>query len=95
MKGLVAAVCCLVPAAAYFLVPVLFLVSLSCPNPLSRPHLSPRPHHWLAHPLVSVAAITAPGTTITVQEALAAIRQDSHAAPATYLDDTVVPHGGE
>jgi hypothetical protein len=33
--------------------------------------------------------------TITVQEALAAIRQDSHAAPATYLGDTVVPHGGE
>jgi len=33
--------------------------------------------------------------TLTVLEALAAIWDDSRAAPATYLDDTVVPHGGE
>jgi hypothetical protein len=46
----------------------------------------------VARPAPIANAVT---TTITVQEALATIRQDSHAAPATYLDDTLVPHGGE
>lgn len=46
----------------------------------------------VARPAPVASAAT---TTITVQEALAAIRQDSHSAPATYLDDTLVPHGGE
>ncbi len=41
------------------------------------------------------AAVATGGTTITVQEALAAIWQDSRSAPARYLDDAVVPHGGE
>jgi hypothetical protein len=31
----------------------------------------------------------------SIQATLAAIRQDSAASPATYLEDTVVPHGGE
>jgi hypothetical protein len=33
--------------------------------------------------------------TITVQEALSAIRQDSCRDPEIYLDDTAVPYGGE
>ncbi len=39
----------------------------------------------------------APATpiTLTVLEALAAIWDDSRAAPATYLDSAVVPYGGE
>jgi hypothetical protein len=37
----------------------------------------------------------APAPSPAVQEALAAIWQDSLASPAKYLDDTVVPHGGE
>lgn len=41
-----------------------------------------------------VSAAGAPGI-ITVQEALAAIRQDSRRDPEIYLDDTAVPHGGE
>ncbi len=43
----------------------------------------------------SGGSIAVPDTTITVQEALAAIWQDSHDAPAAFLDDTLVPHGGE
>ena len=39
-------------------------------------------------------AVGAPAT-ITVQEALLAIRQDSRRDPEIYLDDTAVPHGGE
>jgi hypothetical protein len=31
----------------------------------------------------------------SIQATLAAIRQDSATSPATYLEDTVVPHGGE
>jgi hypothetical protein len=37
----------------------------------------------------------APAPSPALQEALAAIWQDSRSNPATYLDDTVVPHGGE
>ena len=33
--------------------------------------------------------------TLTVQEALLAIRQDSRRDPEIYLDDTAVPYGGE
>jgi hypothetical protein len=35
-----------------------------------------------------------PGT-LTVQEALSAIWQDSRRDPEIYLDDTAVPYGGE
>lgn len=31
----------------------------------------------------------------SIQATLAAIRHDSATSPATYLEDTVVPHGGE
>lgn len=36
-----------------------------------------------------------PATAPAIEEALSAIRTDSMAAPGQYLDDTVVPHGGE
>jgi hypothetical protein len=36
-----------------------------------------------------------PRVWASIQATLAAIRQDSAASPATYLEDTVVPHGGE
>lgn len=37
----------------------------------------------------------APGVWASIQATLAAIRLDSAASPGTYLEDTVVPHGGE
>lgn len=37
----------------------------------------------------------APGAWASIQATLAAIRLDSAASPGTYLEDTVVPHGGE
>jgi hypothetical protein len=40
-------------------------------------------------------AAIVPANAPAVQNALAAIRQDSLSTPANYLEDTVVPHGGE
>ncbi len=37
----------------------------------------------------------APSVWASIQATLAAIRLDSAASPGTYLEDTVVPHGGE
>jgi hypothetical protein len=37
----------------------------------------------------------APSVWASIQATLAAIRLDSAASPNSYLDDTVVPHGGE
>jgi len=40
-------------------------------------------------------AASAPAVWASIQATLAAIRLDCAIAPATYLEDTVVPHGGE
>jgi len=45
-------------------------------------------------PVASNAA-SAPSVWASIQATLAAIRQDCAASPAKYLEDTVVPHGGE
>ena len=45
-------------------------------------------------PVASDAA-SAPSVWASIQATLAAIHLDSALAPATYLEDTVVPHGGE
>jgi hypothetical protein len=37
----------------------------------------------------------APSVWASIQATLSAIRLDSAASPGTYLEDTVVPHGGE
>ena len=34
-------------------------------------------------------------TTLPMQEALAQVRKDSRDNPQAFLDETVVPHGGE
>jgi hypothetical protein len=41
------------------------------------------------------APVAGAPATLTVQEALLAIRQDSRRDPEIYLDDTAVPYGGE
>ena len=45
-------------------------------------------------PVASDAA-SAPPVWASIQATLAAIHLDSAAAPSTYLEETVVPHGGE
>jgi len=40
-------------------------------------------------------AASAPSVWASIRATLAAIRVDSASAPDTYLEDTVVPHGGE
>jgi hypothetical protein len=42
-----------------------------------------------------VEAASAPAVWASIQATLAAIRLDCAIAPAIYLEDTVVPHGGE
>ena len=38
---------------------------------------------------------TAQPQTLPIEEAIQQIRRDSRRDPETYLDETVVPHGGE
>ncbi len=40
-------------------------------------------------------AASAPSVWASIRATLAAISVDSASAPDTYLEDTVVPHGGE
>ena len=52
------------------------------PNPATAPAAAPEPAKNLLNPAMIAAA-------------LAGIRTDSQREPDTYLENTVVPHGGE